>query len=230
MGSGVVPPGLLVQPAQLSRYNVPSDFLAQFDPVPFQVQVSTAGALGVAQFVWKRNTDSAWSAPIASSAGTTWSKTFEDVFADLAFGAATYVALHTAQVDTAGNVTAVVGTLAATLAAALFSLPLNTCSSVTSEALMRMRDAIRPPLLRWGDDATMHAAQMVYGALKRGRGATPDGAGAGDDRLFSGEDMGRKFFDDIGENGRPDSMTDSSPTADGPMLAAKPVSDCRRGW
>jgi hypothetical protein len=223
--TGVIPPGYLVTAALLSRYNVPSAFLAQFGVRPFSIQISTGGALGTMQFIWQYPGDSAWSAPIVSAAGATWLYTLDDVFADLTFAARTYVLAETYSVDAGGTVTGAAG-----LTAARFSLVTNACSAVTAEAMQLMRDAIRPPLLTWGDDAVTHAAAMVYAVLKRGRGLTPDGAGEGDSNLFAAERIARQFFKDIGENGRPDSMTDSSPTSDGPLIAAYPSGDTERGW
>jgi hypothetical protein len=204
--------------------------MAQFAHHPFEVQVSTGGTLGVMQFVWRYIGDANWSAPIVSSSTGPWLKTIDDVFADLTFAAATYVAGDTCRVDAAGVVTQEVGTSLGGMTAVIFDLPTNACSSVTTEAMFRMRNAIRPPLLTWGDDASMHAGQMVFAVLKRAKGATPTGAGAGDDLLFKAEEIARKFFDDIGKNGRPDSMTDSSTSVDGPLVPVYPYGDTPRGW
>lgn len=226
MGQGTVPPGLLVEPGQLSRYNVPSSFLAQFEARPFLVQISTAGALGTMQFIWQYPGDASWSAPVVSTAGATWAPTVEEAFCDLTFAAATYGLGDTYAIDAAGQVTGPSGNLSA----ARFDLRLNACSAATLEALMLMRDAIRPPLTVWGDDATTHAAAMAYAILKRGRGATPDGAGDGDAVVFSGEGRAIEYFKSIGEKGRPDSMTDTSPTVDGPLIPVYPFGNTLRGW
>lgn len=223
--TGVIPPGFLVTPAQLSRYHVPSAFLAQFAPLPFSILISQGGVLGTMQFQWQYPGDSAWSSPITSVAGTTWPYTLEDTFSDLTFAARTYVLNETYTVDPAGVVTGAAG-----LTAARFDLRATACSAATAEAMTLMRDAIRPPLTTWGDDAVMHAAAMVYGILKRSRGATPQGAGEGDANVFSAEEVARKFFSDIGANGRPDNMIDTSPTADGPLVPAYPSGDTLRGW
>jgi hypothetical protein len=223
--TGVVPPGYLVTPAQLSRYNVPSTFLAQFALRTFTLQVIAGGALGTMQFAWQYAGDNALSAPIVSVAGATWAYTLDDTFADLTFAARTYVLGETYAVDPNGVVTGAVG-----LTAARFSRVQSACSSVTAEALTLMRDAIRPPLTSWGDDAVLHAAQMAYAVLLRGVGATPSGAGVGDDNVFLAEKIGRDFFKSIGEDGKPDNMSDSSSTADGPLIPAYPSGDEPRGW
>lgn len=225
MGAGHVPTDLLVTPALLSRFNVPSSFLAQFAVKPFNIQISTGGALGTMQFQWQYPNDLGWSGSIMSSAGSSWLATVDDVFSDLTFAARTYVLGETYLVDANGVVTGAVG-----LTAARFSPVTNACSAVTTEAMKRMSDAIQPPLLTWGDDATTHAAAWVFAILKRGKGATPEGAGEGDANIFSAEKMAQNFFDDIGENGRPDSMTDSASSPDGPLIAAYPVGDQPRGW
>lgn len=224
--NGAIPPGLLVAPPQLSRYNVPSAFLTQFAPLPFNVLISQGGALGAMQFQWQYPGDTAWSASIVSAAASPpWLFTLDDTFTDLTFAARTYVLNETYAIDASGNVTGAAG-----LTAARFDLRSTACSAATAEAMTRMRDAIRPPLTSWGDDAVTHAAAMVYAILKRGRGATPTGAGTGDANVFTAEDAARAFFDDIGANGRPDNMTDTSPTSDGPLMAAYPTGDCLRGW
>lgn len=223
--TGVVPPGYLVTPAQLSRYNVPSAFLAQFAIRTFTLQVIAGGPLGTMQVAWQYAGDSSLSAPIVSVAGATWSYTLDDTFSDLIFAARTYVLGETYVVDPNGLVTGAVG-----LTATRFSRVQNACSGATAEAMTLMRDAIRPPLTAWGDDAVQHAAQMVYAVLLRGVGATPPGAGAGDDNVFLAEKLGREFFKSIGEGGKPDNMTDSSSTADGPLIPAYPSGDDPRGW
>lgn len=224
--TGSVPPGLLVQPAQLSRYNVPSAFLTQFALKPFTLVVSVGGVLGVMQFTWLYAGDSYQSAPFQSVAGATWAYTLEDTFSDLVFAARTYVLGETYVVDSNGAVTGAVG-----LTATRFSLVQNACSAATAEAMTLMRDAVRAPLTAWGDDAVTHCAAMVYGILKRGRGATPDAAGGdGDNNIFIFEKRALQFFGDIGKNGRPESMTDTSSTADGPLIAAYPISNTLRGW
>ncbi len=224
--TGAVPPGYLVTPAQLSRYNVPSAFLAQFALRPFSIQITTGGALGVMQFAWQYAGDSAWSAPVVSVAGATWATTVEDTFSDLTFATRTYALGETYTVDSNGVVAGAAG-----LTAVRFSLVTNACSAATAEAMTLMRDAVRPPLTTWGDDAVTHAAALVYAILKRGRGATPDTAGGdGDDNVFSAERRSLEFFASIGKSGRPDNMTDTSPTADGPLLAAYPFGDTSRGW
>lgn len=226
MGTGPVPPGLLVTPAQLSRFNVPSAFLAQFAARPFTVQISVGGALGVMQYIWQYAGDTGWSPPVQSMAGATWPSTNDDTFADLVFATRTYVLLETYNVDSNNVVTGAAG-----LTCTRFSLTQSACSAATAEAMTLMRDAIRPPLLTWTDDLTTHAAAMAYAILKRGRGATPDSAGGdGDDNIFSFERRALDFFGAIGRNGRPDSVTDTSPTSDGPLLAAYPFGDSLRGW
>lgn len=225
MGTGPVPPGLFVQPAQLSRYNVPSAFLSQFAARPFNVLVSQGGALGAMQFQWQYSVDTAWSESIVSAAAAPWLYTLDDTFTDLTFAARAYVLNETFTIDAAGNVTGAAG-----LTAARFDLRATACSAATGEGMKLMRDAIRPPLMSWGDDTTTHAAAMVYAILKRGRGATPSGAGEGDENVFLAEKRALDFFKDIGANGRPDDMIDSSTSPDGPLLSAYPSGDTPRGW
>lgn len=223
--TGVIPPGLLVTPQLLSRYNVPGAFLAQFALTTFNIQIPVGGTLGTMQFQWQRPGDTAWSAPIVSVAGTTWTYTLDDTGSDLTFATRTYLTTDVYAVDPLGAVAGSAG-----LTAVRFSVVQNACSAVTAEAMTLMRDAIRPPLTTWGDDAITHAAQMVYALLKRGKGATPRGGGEGDDNVFLAEKLGRAFFADIGANGRPDNMIDTSPTSDGPLLAAYPSGDPLRGY
>jgi hypothetical protein len=220
-----VPPDYLVTPAQLPRYGVPSAFLAQFLPRPFEVLITTGGALGTMAFAWRFVGDEAYSSPIASGAGSSWVYGIDDAFASLTFAAGSYTVDAVYTVDVAGTVSP-----ATLITADVYDLRDTACSSVTTEAMYLMRDAIRPPLTSWGDDARTHAGAMVYAILKRSRGATPEGAGAGDANIFLAEEMGRKFFREIGENGRPDSMTDTSTSSDGPLIPVYPVGDSLRGW
>lgn len=231
MGTGPVPPGLLITPALLSRYNVPSDFLAQFAARPFQLQITTGGVLGVMAFAWQFVGDDSYSSPIGSSAITPWPYTIDSAFADLTFAAGTYVQSSTYLVDALGNVTLGTGSPIAGLSASLWDRRQTACSAASAEAMKLMRDAIRPPLMSWGDDATTHAAAMAYALLKRGVGATPPGAGDGDANIFTGETLARAFFEAIGRGGKPDDMIDNSPSLDGPLLPAYPRgAGTLRGW
>jgi hypothetical protein len=216
----------LVTPAQLSRYNVPSSFLAQFEPRPFQLQITTGGALGTMAFAWQWAGDtSGYSAPIVSDAGSSWPYTLEDVFADLTFAAHTYVLNTVYTIDRNGVVTG-----GSEVTASRFDLRQNACSAVTREAMTLMRDAIRPPLVAWDDDATTHAAAWAYEILKRGRGLAPADAAPGDANVLGGGAAARKYFEMIGEKGKPDSMTDTSPTVDGPLIPVYPTGDTPRNW
>lgn len=228
MGSGTVPTDPLVKATELSRYNVPSSFLAQFDPRPFAVLISTAGALGVMAFQWQWIGDTSWSEPIVSDAGASFLYTLDDTFCDLTFATASYALNAEYTIDRNGVVTGGAGEVTA----ARFDLRVNACSAATYEAMQLMRDAIRPPLTRWGDDATTHAAAIAYAILKRGRGSTPPGAdGSGDTNVYSAEGRALEFFRDIGKNGKPDSMVDTSTTIDGPLIPVYPKSPTqRRGW
>jgi hypothetical protein len=231
MGTGPVPPGLLVTPAQLSRYNVPSAFLAQFALRPLEVQITTGGAIGTFAFAWRLVGDTDWSAPIASSAVTPWAYTIDDAFADLTFAAGNYVLDSIYRIDAAGNVTLGSGSPIAGLSAVLWDKRQLTCVSVTGTALKLMRDAIKAPLQSWDEDATMNAAAMVYALLKRGVGATPESAGGGDANVFASELVAIAYFESIGKKGKPDGWVDSSPSADGPLIAKYPFGATRlRGW
>lgn len=106
----------------------------------------------------------------------------------------------------------------------------TACVSVTGEALYLMRNAVRPPLTAWGAEVKTHAAAMVYAILKRGKGATPRGAGMGDENIFLAEEAARAFFRGIGEGGKPDNMTDAAAASTGPIFSAYPVSDPQRDW
>lgn len=224
MGAGSIPPGLLVTPAQLSRWGVPGAFLAQFEPRPIDVLVAVGGGLGTMAIQWRWSGDVNFSASIVSDSGGSWSTTIEDAYCDLTFsGSFTLNTLYT--IDRNGVVAGGSG-----VTAARFDLRLNACSAVTREAMMLMRDAIRPPLTAWGDDATTHAAAWAYEVLKRGRGMAPIDAAPGDEHVLTGGDHARTFFKHIGENGKPDSMTDTSTTVDGPLIPIYPYGDTSRGW
>jgi hypothetical protein len=210
----------------LSRFNVPGEFLARFRRRPFQVQVITAGTLGALAVQWCFLGDAAFSPTIYSSAGATWALELDDAYAVLTFANIAYTANALYTIDANGNVTGGAGELTATM----LDLVAQACTTVTGEALIRMADAVKPPMTSWGDEIRQHAANMVYAALKRGKGATPKGVGAGDDHIFLAEDAARRFFDGIGTRGKPDSVADSSVSADGPMLPAYPWSRPPRGW
>lgn len=223
------PPDPLIAPAQLSRYNVPSDFLAQFLPRPFLLQIAAAGALGAMQFQWMYPGDADWSVLIVSTAGASWTDSIDKTFTDLSFAAATYGQGDTYMVDALGSVIPQAGAQSGLISATRYDQRAITCSAVTQEALTLMGNAVKQPLLTWGDDARMHAAAWVYEWLKYGKGLAPDLAAVGDANIINGADRARKYFATIGEKGRPESMTDSSPSADGPMMRY-PTSDKPRGW
>lgn len=230
MGTGPVPPGLLVQPAQLSRYGVPGAFLRQFDARPFLLQVATGGALGVMQVQWQYPGDTDWSAPLVSTAGSSWQQTLDATYADLTFAGGNYNQGDTYTVDAFGAVIPTGSAQAGLIAATRFSVPANACSAVTRQALTLMADAITQPLLTWEDDATWHAAAWVYELLLRQNGASPEKAAAGDATVLAAGDKAREYFRGIGLSGRPVSMTDSSVSPDGPLLSLYPYGDKPRGW
>jgi hypothetical protein len=224
------PPDPLVKPTELPRFGVSRDFLAEFLHRPFQVQISTSGDLGAMGYQWRQSSSDSWSVEYKSSAGSTWSDERDENFATLTFATAYYVEASVFLIDAAGVVTWGGGAAdATTLTATVYDLPTNACSSVTSEALYLMEDAVDQPLTAWGDDVRQHVADWVFAILKRGRGATPQGGGLGDENIFLAEQAAKDFFRRIGEKGRPESIVDSSPAIDGPMVLY-PVSDTPRGW
>jgi hypothetical protein len=219
------PPDNLVEPSVLTRFGVPGSFLAQFAPRSFQVVIEVSGTLGTMAISWRQSSTEVGSDPVISTTGATWTIAIDDFNADLTFAAGSYTATTVYTIDEAGNVTGGSG-----LTASRFDLRVNACSSVTTEALALMQDAVRQPLTAWGDDTRSHAAAMVYAWLKRSKGATAIGAGMGDENVFLAEDIGRKFFIGIGQRGKPPSISDTSTSSDGPMFAAYPTSDEPRGW
>jgi hypothetical protein len=222
------PPDNLVDPAELAQYNVPSGFLAQFVPRGFEVQISTAGALGTMAFVWRRRGEDGWSnTPIISSPSSSpWSYALDDVFANLTFAVGSFVASTVYVVDESGTVTSGDGHLSVTR----YDLRSNACEAVTREALLLMKNAVTPPLTAWTKDAKTHAANWVYAILKRGKGATANNAGAGDELIWEGEKLARGYFLHVGETGRPDGWVDGSVSSDGPLFSAYPIGDDDRNW
>lgn len=201
-------------------------FLSQFEPRPIDILIDTAGALGTMAFSWRWAGDESYSPVITSDAGSTFVYELEEAFCTLTFAAGSFAAAAHARVDRGGTVT---GTLAVT--ATRYDLRSQACSSVTAEAMTRMRDAVRPPLVSWSDDVRTHAAAMVYAILRRGRGATPaEAGGQGDQNVFLAEDAARLFFDRIGKYGRPDGIVDTPASEDGPLFPAMPMGDDLRGW
>lgn len=218
----------LVEPSELSRWGVPSAFLAQFEPRPIDVKISTGGALGAMAFAWKWAADGvdSYSDPIVSDAGASFAFTLEDAFAVLTFAAGTYTANTVYRVTRAGTVSGGSG-----LTVERLDVRALACGSVTAEAMTLMRDAVRPPLVSWSDDIRTHAAAMVYAILKRRVGATPaESGGAGDQNVFFAEEAARRFFSAIGKMGKPDGVVDASSTSDGPLIARYPSSRSLRGW
>ena len=221
------PPDPLVSTAQLPQFGVPPDFLFQFRARAFQILIATGGALGTMTWQWRWTGDTAWSSFIyATSTVSPWTWTIDEAFAALSFPAGTYTATHVYSVDEAGTVTGVGPAISCTR----YDLAANACSAATAEALTLMQNAVRQPLTAWGDDVRQHAASMAYAALKRSRGATPTGAGLGDEIVFIAAQEARSFFGLNGKQGRPPSILDTSITTDGPMFAAYPVGDIPRGW
>jgi len=223
------PPDLIVTVEELPRFNVPADFLAQFEPVSFEIEIQTPGVLGTMTFAWRKLGEENWSQYYKSISAATWTKTIGDVFSSLTFAARAYPGYLTSDtfiVDENGTVTGT-GT---GLTVSRYSLPLQTCQAVTSEVMNLLRNAVKPPMLTWGDDFRQHAADWVHAILRRGRGMSSTDTGMGDDNVLKAEEAAQKFFWRVGQGGKPDNVTDSSPSADGPMIQAYPVSRCLRGW
>lgn len=223
----------LVAPSELSQYGVPGGFLAQFIPRALEIQISAGGALGVMEFVYRlRGDDEFRPTPIVTSAAPPWSVTIDaesNTFATLTWASATYVLNSVYVVDEVGTVTQTAGSEGG-LTAYRFDLRTTACSAVTAEAMLLMRNAVKPPLVSWGADVRSHAAAMVYAWLKRSRGLTANQAGSGDENIFSAESLARAYFLGIGEGGKPDNMVDSSAQSDGPMFNAYPTGNTPRGW
>ena len=221
-----VPPDLLINPSEVVRYGVPSAFAAQFAVRAIEVQILAGGNLGAMTFTWRKKGEQYWNAtPISTSAGMAWSYTIDAVFADLTWTDQVFVATTVYTIDEAGTVTGGAG-----LAAVRWSKVQIACSATTAEIMQLWRDAVKPPVTSWSDAVRTHAAAMVHAWLKVSVGITAEKAGEGDKLVFDRDALARAFFVDIGENGRPDDLIDSSPTADGPMFAAYPVGDDDRNW
>lgn len=232
------PPDPIVAPTELTQWGVPAPFLAQFRLRPIEILISMGGGLGTMAIRWRAVGEDDWSADaVPSEDGATWAVDLDDAFAAssaatfavLTFQPGAYVIDTSYTVSANGTVTRGAGAIVG-VAAVRSYLPAKGCSAVTDEALQLLEDAVKVPMSAWPDSFRRHAAAMVHAFLKRSRGSTAKGAGDGDDVIYAAEAQGRDFFAHVGERGKPPGVVDSSPSADGPMLAAYPRSTDRRHW
>lgn len=236
------PPDPIVAPAELPQWGVPTPFLSQFRLRPFEIQISTGGPLGTMAIRHRLIGEESWSADVVpSDAGSSWSVSLDDAFAETApttfaavtFPAGEYLEETTYQVSADGAVTTNDGALAGVSSTRIY-LPAKGCAAVTDEILQLVQNAITAPLTAWPDSFRRHAAAMVHGFLKRARGASARGSvggtSSGDDVIFAAEALARDFFIMVGENGKPPGVVDTSVVEDGPMISAYPLGTDGRNW
>ena len=220
----------LVTRAELPRYGVPSDFLAQFDVRPLEIQIVTGGALGTMTARWRPLGESAWSAVLTSSPRTPWAITPARSFADLSFATGVYIASSLYTVDEAGTITRTLGAID-TLTATRFDVVEINIAAVTAQAVDFMQPRMTAPLLTWGDAVKKNAASWLKYLLKSDVGMAPGQGAVGDENVRLQFEDAQLYFRNIGRGDKkPTDITDSSSGGLGAGLMVSIASDEKAGW
>lgn len=220
---------LLVSIAELPQFGLPWDFLDQFRPVPIDVKVSTAGALGTMAIQWRKVGDTDYSAPVTSDSAAPWSYEIRGLFAVLSFPAGVYVLAAVYRVSVAGVVT---NTGGGPVVTATRYDPLQTAvQAATDAAIEWMAPNVVAPLLSWGASTKRRTAEVVKYYLKSDVGLAPAGAQVGDENVRARYLDAERDFRAIGASAKkPADLVDSSPSAMGGGVFAEADSEPLRGW
>lgn len=222
----------LVDPiTELEQYGLSAEFLEQFVPRPVALVVIVGGALGVAQFAWKKQDAPDYGNPRTSQAGATWSTRLSDVFIDVVFPAGAYVQDEVYTIAEDGTVAVQAGgTGPAGVTASRYDLRKTVTKAVSLEAVSRMSPTVTPPVFAVGEDIKAKVAAIVAYELKSITGLAPLPTEVGDNNLLLRAKEARDYLDAIGDGEQtPQGVQDSTPaTQVGNLFATQ--SDDRRGW
>lgn len=220
----------LVTRAELPRYGVASDFLAQFDVRPVQVAVDVAGALGTAAFKWRFAGETVYSAVVTSSSAAPWSWSPANSLAVISFGAGSYVTTSVYTINEAGTVTRA-GIGIDTVTATRFDVVADAIDSATEMLVDLCQPRMTLPLLTWGAALKQACADVVRYLLKSSVGMSSGDNNVGDANIRLRYDDALGYCKRIGEGPRkPPDITDSSSGGAGRGLMVAIDSDDVAGW
>jgi hypothetical protein len=230
----------LIQPSDLLLYGAGSDFCAYFQPRPLSARIATGGVLGTMAIEWQVQGDTSWAGPIVSEGGASWQHDLSDPgFGSIVFPAGSYLAgwqyvIGTSGISGAGSwavpVTPAAGAPAGPTATR-FDLRLVVCQATTAKAVTWMQPRVIAPVESVGPDVKEWLAAIAIYTLKSRQGATPPGAGLGDENLRLRAVEAEENLKQIGRSEvRPPDLVDSSSGAAGGGFSAYPVSDDLRRW
>jgi len=221
----------LITRAELLAFGLDSDFLGQFDVVPIEVKISTAGALGTMEIEWRNAGETDWSPAVRSSVRAPWVYSPKPrSYAILTFAAGTYVASSIYTVDEAGTVTRSGGAID-TVTAERFDIVERAIDTVTARVVGKMQPRKETPITAWGADVKQAAFAWVRYLLKDAVGFAPSPASIGDMQIVEEKDNAIRFIDRIGSGAEsPPDLVDSSAAGTGNGLKVRVSSDSLRGW
>jgi hypothetical protein len=219
-------------PADLLRYGMSSDFLAQFQLRPLTVQIVAGGGLGAMSWQWQQAGDSAFSALFPSEAAPPWAWSLTDPgFGILTFATGTYNANDVYNVSTAGVVTGGSGGGIGLISASRFDVRQDACIWAISTAITWMTPRVVAPVLSVGPQIFGWIADLAIFKLRSRQGLAPPGAAVADDQVRLNYEIAEKNLKLIGESqDRPPDLVDSSQGNAGAGFAAYPIGDTLRGW
>lgn len=220
----------LITRADLLRYGISGEFLAQFDLRPVEVAVDAAGALGTAAVKWRWLGEETYSPAIASSSRAPWLWSPAGSFAVLTFAAGTYVLDSVYTIDEDGTITRTGGAIA-TVTATRFDVVEDKIAEKTARALSLMRPRKEPAITSWGADVRGAVAAMVRYGLKDYVGFAPSAAAVGDAQIVTENERAEEFLARIGTGQElPPDMVDSSADGAGAGLMVRATGADSRGW
>lgn len=229
---------------EAEQYGISWEFLDRFIPKPLLITIVTGGPLGTMTYTWQiidvGQQDTSATYPTVAVQTAPWSQRVPPAFVDLLWQPGAYVAATTYTIDTtvssnpqapiAGVVTPGPGAFNG-LTATRFDVRLTNMQPATDHMLGWMAPAVVPPLNSWGSDLRMRTAHYWAGLLLGVRGAAPQDASPGDDRVLARANDAQEWAKSVGRGqSTPQNLVDSSSTAAPPGILLMPQSDTDRGW
>lgn len=99
------------------------------------------------------------------------------------------------------------------------------------EAVNRLKPAVVPPLLEWGDDIRSAVAKIVAYEIMSLKGLAPANVTVGDANVYLRAQQAREYLSMLGKAGSlPEGVVDSSGTGKGSGRVMMPHSDDPIGW
>ena len=221
----------LVTRAELVRYGVRDEFIAQFDVLAIEVAIAAGGALGVATVKWRRlgASDSEWSGEFASSPRAPWSWSPSGAFATMTFAAGTYYDGMRYTIDESGAVASADG--GSGLTATRYDVVADKIIAVTEEVITRMRPRAQLALASWPAIVKEGVSKIVRYELKDYVGFAPSDTSIGDLQIKDEAQRWRDIFDSIGRGDwTPPDLIDTSGSNLARPLQEPITADDAVGW